>query len=111
MRILGTVTALLLCACGAPSINDDLDAGPCPPYDAGVVDAGPVDAGPPPWSCKPNEAFCEGSAIWTCTRSGFDALKGNDCATVKAGDFCAKGSCPAGATFVSGSGAFSCCRP
>lgn len=87
MRYWILAAAIGLGACG----GDEPGGNPSSPKDmAGTMqsalDSAPGTPSPAPApstvDCTPGRAFCDGNAVWQCTRSGHDATLVQDCATV-----------------------------
>ena len=70
------------------------------------------DGGVPPTttSCSPTQAFCEGSRLWFCTKSGADAYGGGDCTVIYGTASTARNPYICSATGCS-PGQSACCRP
>ncbi len=65
--------------------------------------AGPAGTLPP--LCTPGESFCEGARLWSCTKTGVDAVLASDCTGGSATNpnSCFNDGCAPGKT--------ACCRP
>lgn len=98
MRSVLLLPILALAACGpGPEVGGhDAGTGQAAVTQAdGVSGTGGAGTG---ISCTPGVAFCDGTKIWTCTRSGLDESFKEDCAwnayrCVTSGCFSGQGAC------------------
>lgn len=92
MRLLFALGLMAACGCQGPQ-GPTGPQGPAGPagmngsngangMNGNSPDGGSGGSGPPGvWSnCTPTTSFCDTNRLWTCTRSGVDAIGGYDCA-------------------------------
>jgi hypothetical protein len=107
LLLLWPLSVLLLAGCSSASASSANGGSGNGSSSGGGADGGVQGAGSVV-TCTPNQPFCDGNALWQCTRSGQDAVNGTDCTSLSN---LGTASNPAGCfTTLCPSGQPACCR-